>query len=99
MKLLPESQCAKYFKVIQRLEDGERRRRIFTEEKRHKAASLDAKLARAGSGKVGNMRQVGSMDELDFWACVQKYGWEEVHSKEFLQYNFTKHPEHRVHKF
>lgn len=99
MKLVGPSESAKLHSVLKALEDGERFRRVLTEEKRHRAASYDAKLARAGSGKIGkDMRMVMSMDPLDFFALVDKYGYEEVHSKEFIRYNQKAHPEQRVHK-
>jgi hypothetical protein len=97
MRLLPESDCEKHFKLLRALEEPEKLRRVITEEKRHKAASFDAKLSRAGSGRIGkDIRMVGSMDPLDFFALKDKYGYEELHSKEFLRQHFRTYSEHRV---
>lgn len=98
MRLLPESDCEKHFKLLRALEAPEKLRRIITEEKRHKAASLDAKISREnGNGKIGkDMRLIGSMDALDFFALKDKYGYDELHSKEFLKQHFTRFREHAV---
>lgn len=99
MKLLKESECAKHFKLLKALEDPERVRRVVTEEKRHKAASYDAKLAKAGKGRIGkNMRQLVSIDPLDYYALCLKYGKDEVHSKGFIKHYQREYPEHTVHK-
>lgn len=99
MKLLKESEASRLYKTLRTLEGTEKERRILGYEKWQKAAALDAKLARAGKGTIGrNMRQVVSMDHVEFFHCIQKYGHAEVHSKEFIRFHQKHRPEQRVHK-
>ena len=100
--ILKESECAKQFAVLKALDRMGQQRRVFTEEKRHKAAGYEAALERQGAGrikKLGGRGLMGTMDPLDYFDLVAKYGRDEVHSPGFIKQHFNRFPEHRVKKY
>lgn len=60
------------------------------EEQRVKKAAAEAKDL---EGHKGAFRAVASIPERDFFRLVQKYGFQEVHSKGFMQYFQKKFPQ------
>lgn len=59
------------------------------EEHRVKQAAEEAKDLK---GHKGDLRAVASIPERDFFRLVQKYGFQEVHSKPFMKYFQKKFP-------
>lgn len=63
-----------------------------TEEHRRDAAKFEAEALRNKKSDVLG-RCVGVIPQRDFFRLTQKYGHDEVHSKEFMRYFNKKFPE------
>ena len=101
LKLVGESEAAEIYRVCRAIEGTEKQRRLLNAERAHKITSYESKLARAAAeapkGAMG--WHVCNLPPIDFHAMVDKYGYETVHSREFLEWNMKKHPEHKVKGF
>jgi len=62
------------------------------ENERVKSAAQDADKMREASKKMKHMKHVFEMPQRDHFRLVQKYGQQEVHSKEFMRYLQKKMP-------
>lgn len=81
--------CVKEFRTGARLIQA-------TEEKREAAAAEAAQMFRGKQQKnpiTDVMRHVAEIPALDWFNMIKKYGYEEVHSRKFMQY-FQKHYPH-----
>lgn len=98
LKLVKESEAAEIYRVCRSLEGTEKQRRLLNAERAHKITSYESKLARAAA-EAPKGWHVCNLPPIDFHAMVDKYGYETVHSREFLEWNMKKHPEHKVRGF
>ena len=103
LKLVKESEAADIYRTCKAIEGTEKQRRLLMAEKAHKRTSFETQLARAAAeapkGFAANSWHICNLPPIDFHAMVDKYGYETVHSREFLEWNMKAHPEHKVRGF
>lgn len=63
-----------------------------TERQREIEAEHQAKMMRASKTLPGVGKHVATMPAWEFFRLKQKYGYDEIHSKEFLRYYQKKFP-------
>ena len=70
-----------------------------TEEARHQSAAQEAAEFRKNNRTVKGLGKIiSTMPAREFFRVVEKYGHEEVHSKEFQRFDQKAHPELHVNK-